>query len=369
MRSPAPLPSVPAARSARLAALDVLRGLAALSVALYHFCWNGAYLHGFPADNPIKAISGHGHRGVYVFFVVSGFVLPWAMERGGYRPAHSLRFLGKRLLRIHPPYVVAVLVLVAMELGTHPDALVAVRDGWGAWWRHLFYLNDLTGHPWLLDIFWTLAVEMQFYLAIGLLFPLLTAREAWLRWLCLAGIAGSAFAGGPAVGGIKATALVHHYGGSFALGIAGFWWLTGRLRAWPGAAALLCGTAAVVHTHGYATAWLCLATVLVIVFVPVRNRVLVWLGAVSYPLYLFHLIVGGAIIDAASSLARDPWRDSAVVLVALAASLAAAWVVHRWVETPCQRWSSALRYPARRGTGGIPSRVPVAEGAAGVDLK
>ena len=114
---------------------------------------------------------------------------------------------------------------------------------------------------------------------------------------------------------------------------------------------------------------LCLATVLVIVFVPVRNRALVWLGAVSYPLYLFHLIAGGAIIDAASSLARDPWRDSAVVLVALAASLAAAWVVHRWVETPCQRWSSALRYPAWRAPGGHPSPVPVAEEAAGVDLK
>lgn len=68
--------------SGRVHLVDSLRGLAALSVALFHFCLGspGFYVPPIP-----KSIGGIGFHGVDVSFVISGFVLPYSLCRGGYR--------------------------------------------------------------------------------------------------------------------------------------------------------------------------------------------------------------------------------------------------------------------------------------------
>src|SRR3954470_2994833 len=43
---------------------------------------------------------------------------------------------------------------------------------------HFFYLNDLLGRPWLNVVYWTLGIELQWYLLLGLIFPLIASR----RW-------------------------------------------------------------------------------------------------------------------------------------------------------------------------------------------
>ena len=99
--SPATVPPSAAGSRARFPHLDALRGIAALSVAGFHFA----------SEMPgtwFTALFSKGWLGVEVFFVISGFILPCALQaRGSYSfPRHYPHFLWKRILRLHPPYLV-----------------------------------------------------------------------------------------------------------------------------------------------------------------------------------------------------------------------------------------------------------------------
>jgi exopolysaccharide production protein ExoZ len=75
-----------------------------------------------------------------------------------------------------------------------------------------------------------------------------------------------------------------------------------------------------------------------------RNRFLLELGAASYALYLFHLIIVQILVKLAkSSLAVSPALSA---MLAVAASIGVAMLVHRRVEQPILRWSRRLaRHP------------------------
>jgi peptidoglycan/LPS O-acetylase OafA/YrhL len=46
---------------------------------------------------------------------------------------------------------------------------------------HLGYLAGLAGHPWIVSVFWTLGIEFQFYILVGLTYPLLARIPTWLE--------------------------------------------------------------------------------------------------------------------------------------------------------------------------------------------
>jgi peptidoglycan/LPS O-acetylase OafA/YrhL len=83
------------------------------------------------------------------------------------------------VLRLHPLYLLsAAAMLVPFLVGAGGDM---AAQGWPDWWPHFFYLNGVMERPWLMQIYWTLALEAQYYLAIGLVFPLLAHRQALVR--------------------------------------------------------------------------------------------------------------------------------------------------------------------------------------------
>src|SRR6185436_10205614 len=53
--------------------------------------------------------------------------------------------------------------------------------------------NGYFGYPWLNPVYWTLAVESQYYLLIGLLFPLLASHRTWLRVITFATLGSMSF--------------------------------------------------------------------------------------------------------------------------------------------------------------------------------
>jgi len=319
----------------RLAVLDALRGLAALWVGLYHFTGNGACNGGFPADMPLKWLGTYGWLGVYVFFVISGFILPWTMDRGGYRLPDFGRFLWKRLLRLHPLYLVSVgAMLVPFLFGQ--GAGMAARK-WADWWPHVFYLNDALHRPWLMEIYWTLALEAQYYLAIGLVFPLLKHRNATVRWAVMAAVIVMPL-------GATQFRTLPMFAALFAMGILTFWRLSGRAGKLAfGLSLLACGLVT-WRAMGWPPALLGCFTALAITRGPSRHPALEWLGAVSYPFYLFHLVVAGLFMPFLIQMPRGPWQDTAAVLGLFATSLALSWGLHRWIERPSMRWSSAVHY-------------------------
>jgi peptidoglycan/LPS O-acetylase OafA/YrhL len=111
----------------RIPALDTLRGLASLSVCLLHLTnYDPAIL---PPDDLGKIACSFGSLGVQIFFVISGFIIPYSMYRAGYQSQNKGRFLAKRLLRLEPPYLASLaLALVAHSVrGERPSTPGAFR--------------------------------------------------------------------------------------------------------------------------------------------------------------------------------------------------------------------------------------------------
>lgn len=144
------------------AALDGLRGVAALMVVASHASGMGLHLV------PGLSLAGIGKYGVYLFFVLSAYLLTaqWLGVIGNW--AARGRFLGlyllRRVLRIYPLYALVLLVGWALA----PRGLGVRLDG-AAVWRHLTLREGL-------DIYWSVPVEFLYYGVIPLLATWLDLR-------------------------------------------------------------------------------------------------------------------------------------------------------------------------------------------------
>jgi peptidoglycan/LPS O-acetylase OafA/YrhL len=149
----------------RLAWLDALRGLAVLFV-VYEHLGDSLLREARHATDPWFPA---GRVGVYLFFVVSGYIIPASLERKG-----NLRaFWVSRAFRLYPLYTVAL----ASTLALHFAGLMPMDRGVGAHvpttvLAHVTMLPALVDAPMVLQVTWTLAFEMGFYLLVTALFAL-----------------------------------------------------------------------------------------------------------------------------------------------------------------------------------------------------
>ncbi len=340
----------------RLGGLDLLRGLASLAV-----CWFHLTRFSYPTcDGPIYAWlrrSGvHGWLGVEVFFVISGFVIPYSLHRGGYRLVSYARFLLKRIVRLDPPYLVsiAVILVLAAAHAWRSGGAVEVEGAEVSTMQvllHLGYLNAFFGYVGLNPGFWTLAIELQYYLALGLLFPLVVSRRRVARLTCFAAISGVALLadhGVPIGGQAPYGNFVARFVFLFLLGILTcqrrlglIGWMEHRALF----AAALLGCLATVG--GPATLAGALAALVIPRFAAGESLLGGFFGRISYSLYLLHWplghwtlsVLGLKLLRAESDLAR-----MFVLLVALAVCLVCAQLLYVWIERPSQRWAARIRY-------------------------
>lgn len=325
----------------RLEIIDALRGLAALSVAWFHFT-NGGGLH-LPRESWLRVSGSFGWLGVEVFFVISGFVIPYSLSRGGYRFRKDFgTFLLKRIIRLDPPYLIAIGLTIALWYAS------ALTPGFAGEWprisapqllSHLGYLNAFVGYPWLSPVFWTLAIEFQYYILVAIAFPMFASRSKLVRLLALFLLMASAATA------VDRRELVFHYGGLFALGIVTFQKHMGLWSFRSYLVLLAAASALTASTLGPLIAAVGTGTAVSVGFAKVaRCRPLALLGAVTYSLYLLHVPIGGRVVNFGARFAQARPAQLSVVLAALASSLLAAYVMFRLVERPAQRWSSSFKY-------------------------
>lgn len=171
-----------------------LRALAIISVLIVHWCgiyWYArdtvaTYIHAPAIEGPPSSLIGaltiptfnYGPFGVALFFLISGFVIPFSLQR--LSPA---QFIISRFFRIYPTYIIASLVMiffVYMSSGywNIPFSLSVARVI-----SNLALFNDNLGHPTIDLVNWTLAVEVKFYIACSILHK--TIKSANTRNLIL----------------------------------------------------------------------------------------------------------------------------------------------------------------------------------------
>lgn len=333
--------------SSRIPELDSLRGIAALSVALFHLT---AYHDQYP-DLPFKGSAGH--YGVELFFVISGFVIVMSLEK----TSSVAAFANARFARLYPAYWVAVLftTLVAHAFeSAPPSAPVALFN--------LTMLQVFTQVPNVDYSYWTLAVELCFYIYMALLsrFDRLKNIETVMLYWCAMAFAFRWYARGHGIRVPEVLSVVTLLGyvQFFTLGICIYRWSAGLAtrRTW-----LTIAVACAISLRGAVRSSLfalpleyfgvtCGVFALVAFAVIVRPallrlRALVFLGEVSYPLYLIHQRAGKDVIGAGKAAGYS----AAVVLPAtFAALIFTAYLIHRFSEVPGRRW---LRRDTARTSG------------------
>lgn len=173
-------------RPDRLAELDSLRGLAALSVVFYHFklLWDERTLSGITQliyRGPLRLISP-GTEAVVLFFILSGFVLSIPAIQGRAQP-YPVFFI-RRVFRIYLPYLAALAlsVLGAATLHGYVPGTAWFHRTWSQpldWHlvlQHVLFLGVYNSDQ-LNTAFWSLIVEMR----VSLVFPALCALVLWLK--------------------------------------------------------------------------------------------------------------------------------------------------------------------------------------------
>ena len=169
----------------QLEVIDFLRGIAALSVAWFHFT-NGNV--DFLDPGLLKFSGKYGYLGVEIFFVISGFIIPYSLWRSQFNlRSHWKAFLAKRIIRLHPAYLASIILTIFLWYAStlHPSFqgqppnlnLLNLL-------LHLGYLNGVFNQPWISPVFWTLGIEFQYYLLILLIWPFLSSRKNYQNYFC-----------------------------------------------------------------------------------------------------------------------------------------------------------------------------------------
>ena len=161
-RPPQAPAKAPAGTGARLAWLDVLRGLAALAVLVDH----GGYVVLRSVRNEIYHWFDPGNYGVFVFFIISGYIVPASLERKG-----SVRtFWVSRLFRLYPLYLLAVTIAVALYLAHFGSVRGENADPETSILSQLLMMSNVLEGKNLPNVVWSLSYEMVFYLLLTALF-------------------------------------------------------------------------------------------------------------------------------------------------------------------------------------------------------
>lgn len=333
------MPAIQPANAAQLPAADGIRGLACLLVLLVH-----ALSFFYPTLFPL--LRGSGKYGVWLFFVLSAFLLTLRLQQRGFGLATLADYAIGRSLRVLPLFVLACLIYFWTGIGISTSDELFAALGFQQGFIHL----------------WTIPVEFKFYL----LLPPLACASLWLQ---RKGGDAAVLAGSLLLLGLQQLLWpywltpenspdTHWYLPSFLFGVLAALLLPHARRlplariatpvalatfalmllALPGTRAWLLDTpppADLTDKHPYlGLLWALFLLALVdghgLAGRLLTSRPMRWLGAISYSTYLFHWLI--------FSVLAIRWPNNTLAMLAAALlALAAGTLGYRLFEQPAER--------------------------------
>lgn len=327
--------------------IDGLRALAVLAVVAFHY---------FPGRLP------GGFVGVDVFFVISGYLITGILAKGFATNTFSLLYFYERRIRRIFPAMILVLSLCLLAgwfllfpseykmLGKHVAASAGYLQNFALWAEANYFDSEAINKP-LLHL-WSLAVEEQFYI----FWPLILWLAMRLRWPVLASttiIAGVSFALNiwSVNSGHSTTAFYWPSSRAWELMIGAWLALSHRqdmrwikcgptLQSWLGLGLIMAGIA-FIRPDDFPGFWALLPTLGAALLInagpnSLINRHLlswtpvVWIGLISYPLYLWHWVLYSLTNVVLGEL--DVWHSRELKLVLFAVSIFLSWLTFRYFE-------------------------------------
>ena len=324
--------------------LTGIRGFAALAVVFYHYqAW---FLEG--------DITTHGYLGVDLFFILSGFVISHSHNRDfpPLTPRNILTFYGLRLARLYPVHVLTLLgMLLIYVVGTHlgftpkyshqfePSSFVAnllLIHAWGASWPLTWNFP-----AWSISCEWFAYLLFPFLRTIGL--RLRVPAIAWMVIPYVALVWAFFFLYGRDMNqndGINALLRVVL---EFIMGM-GLYQLF-RARSWAGMWPLpVCSFMVLWFVPDGLYEPLMILVFLAAILVaadqnessPLLSRPLVYLGEISYSIYMTHIPIVMSLGKGGTYLISHGWNRFLVMMGMVVIVLASASLTYHMIEVPCR---------------------------------
>lgn len=311
----------------RVLELDAMRGLAALSVVFYHYFYHYNNIYGH--EGLLVDWAQEGKYGVQLFFMISGYVIYWSLEN----VKSPIDFLVSRFSRLYPTFwFAAFFTFTIVWFCGLPGREVPVNQA---------ILNSLMFHQYLwvnnIDgVYWTLTIELTFYFWIFTMFVLRGLKYAEILFIPFIGVT--------LLESFGKTELSFLYNKFFMVGhiqyfLAGIcmYKIINEKKCWHLILILfLClfttylysGTKILAVTSFF---FLAFYSAVSAGFSLLRQRLFVFFGAISYPLYLLHQNIGFVIINAGYKYNVKPLYS---IAMAVFISILLAYITMRFVERP-----------------------------------
>ncbi|WP_314508861.1 acyltransferase [Xanthocytophaga agilis] len=311
-----------------------MRAIASMAVVLFHFIGTEQFLTNWTI---LKYISVYGQYGVQMFFVISGFVIPFSLYKSKYKIHYYGKFVLKRIIRLDPPYLANILFIICLSYVLSKVSSAQFTITWKQLLLHLGYLNAFFHEKWLNVVFWTLSVEFQYYVLLGLIYPLLIGNQ-WIRSITVISL-------------LALSILFHDIPRDFffahipvfLMGILTFQWYTRIIPKWEYIVwTFVC--ILFIYTSSIEILFVSIISVLLLFYFTIENKWLTFLGDISYSLYLMHVMTGSVVISIVKKRTDNIYIEFFALVFAVSISVTMSYLLYRFVEQPSQKLSSKIRF-------------------------
>jgi peptidoglycan/LPS O-acetylase OafA/YrhL len=299
-----------------LDSISLLRGLASLGICIFHI---GLQVP-FKWDSLIAHTIRLGEAGVFVFFIISGFVLPYSLYKKDYQWRDFKNYFLKRSVRIDLPFwasIIVIFFLVKIDFSVKNTFL------------NVTYLVPYVSHAtWYNGVFWTLSIEMQFYIILGLTYPLLMRCKNAVLLITLTAIPLFIYN----LHAVFYQGIIINYLIYFCIGFILFKIYIKQLKMVPGLSIVLLLCVHILIQVSLRVGVFSFITVAVVLFAQFRTLPVVfkYLSDISYSLYLIHWQVIVFFIKRVSHYDVNVYLLYIItVLICLAVSTIFYWLVER----------------------------------------
>lgn len=368
----------------RLRELDSLRGLAALSVVFFHYLlvfpkfqvepYTDGVFTTIVKYTPFRIFWG-GHEAVIFFFMLSGFVLSLPFLKN--KEVSYSKFITKRFVRIYIPYILVVISAIFLRVNLSREGIPKLSDWFNVSWTSDVSLSGILSHITLITSFrnwdfdpvlWSLVHEMR----VSLIFPFLMIFIIKNKWhktlLVFLGLSFLGFAG---------TYVIEHFlsyqqdyletlqyllffviGALLAKHIDEILIFMGKLKKSYKIGVIVISLLTYTYTWWFlpfvkilhvpvfnewvssigVTGFILLALSSKTFSSILKNKVLTWLGDISYSLYLVHALILLSFINTFYN------KVDLILLVGLSfvVTLFVSHLMYKYVETPSIKLGRAL---------------------------
>ena len=323
----------------KIAILDSIRGVCAFIVALYHFLHfenqHGSFAN--PDNAILEFVDPFIHGSICVFFIISGYVMYLHLERNNYSLPLFLPFIAKRIIRIMIPMVLCVASILAInwlfQLYLGEPVVFSGRQ----LFANLTLSANFIGEEWYNPIFWTLSVEFQFYIFLGLAF-LLIRKFPFISMLLLVLVS----LGANYLWDTRGTFI--EFISYFAIGMALYLFSKKVVSSTQLVVIILIGCADFYLNQALFYYVIPLISIPIILFAQVKNKLLEFAGVTSYSFYLMHGILGGWFLYFTLRYADSMLFKFALLLGAFVVAYVGSYLFYILIEKPSLKLVKRIRY-------------------------